>query len=160
MTTISLRYSFRQPLRASAPRAYAWCTDFDPTDASLFGDRRTRVVRRIASDALLMTDVTYPKGERRSIRRLVRLFPEEMAWTNTHLTGPFRNSQFWYRVVPDGPRRSHLEFHGLKLESHPRAPSAAEVERLARENRRSDSATWRRKLAPALARELARSSGR
>lgn len=154
MVTISLRYRFRQSLLASAEQAYAWCTDFRPTDAEIFADRRTRSVRWIAPDALIMSDVTHPEGRRVRIRRLVRLFPEERAWTNTHLDGPFRNSQFWYRIVPDGRRRSHLEFHGLKLETHARAPGASEILRLSEANRRSDAATWRRRLAPALARDL------
>ena len=154
MVTVSLRYRFRQPLRASARDAYAWCTDFGPSDAEIFADGRTRSVRRIAPGALLMTDVTRPAGRRVRIQRLLRLFPEERAWTNTHLSGPFENSQFWYRIVPDGPRRSHLEYRGLKLETHARAPTPSEIARLTRENRRSDAATWRRKLAPALARDL------
>ena len=159
MVTISLRYQFRQPLRASAPKAYAWCTDFRPSDAEIFADRRIRSVRRLAADALILTEVTSPAGRKVRIRRLVRLFPEERAWTNTHLDGPYRNSQFWYRIVPDGPRRSHLEFHGLRLETHPRAPAPSEIVRLAEANRRSDAATWRRKLAPALARDLRPGAG-
>ncbi len=160
MVTVSLRYHFRQPLRASARAAFGWCTDFRPTDAELFADQRTRTVRRIAPGALLLTDVTRPKGRRVRIRRLVRLFPEKLAWTNTHLDGPFRNSQFWYRVVPDGPDRSHLEFYGLKLETRSHVPSAAELARLSEANCRSDSSTWRQKLAPALARDLAPRSHR
>ena len=154
MVTISLRYRFRQPLRASAEKAYAWCTDFGPGDAEYFADGRTRSIRRIAPDALFLTEVTHPAGRKVRIRRLIRLFPEERAWTNTHLTGPFQHSQFWYRIVPDGPRRSHLEYRGLKVETHPRTPRPSEIARLLRENRRSDLCTWRRKLAPALARDL------
>ena len=160
MVSISLRYHFRQPLRASAREAYAWCTDFGPGDAEIFADRRTRSVRRIAPDALIMTEVTYPAGRRVRIRRLIRLFPEERAWTNTHLDGPFRNSQFWYRVVPDGPGRSHLEFHGLRLETRARPLPPSETVRLSEANRRSDAATWRRKLAPALSRDLVRKTRR
>lgn len=160
MVTVSLRYHFRQPLRASAREAYAWCTDFGPGDVEIFADRRTRSIRRIAPDALVMTDVTYPGGRKVRIRRLVRLFPEERAWTNTHLDGPFRNSQFWYRIVPEGPKRSHLDFHGLKLETHARGLAPSEIVRLCEANRRSDAATWRRKLAPALARDLAPSARR
>lgn len=159
MPTVSLRYQFRQPFRAPAPAAYAWCTDFRPADAELFADRRTRSVRRIAPDALVMTDVTYPAGRRTRIRRLVRLFPEQLAWTNTHLDGPFRHSQFWYRIAPDGAQKSHLEFAGLKLESHARTPGKSEVARLAEANRRSDAATWSKHLGPALEAELGGSRG-
>ena len=65
--------------------------------------------------ALMLTDTTYPAGRRRRIHRLVRLNPSELAWTNTHLDGPFRHSQYWYRIVADGSRRCHLEFYGSRL---------------------------------------------
>jgi len=154
MPLASLRYRFRQPLEAPADRAFAWCTDFGPADGPLFSERTERTVRWLSEDALVMTDTTYPKGRRRRIRRLVRLSPEERAWTNTHLDGPFRGSQYWYLVVADGPDRSHLEFRGLRLERTPRALSAAEKERRAEECRRTDSGEWERRLAPALARDL------
>lgn len=154
MPLASFRYRFRQPLAASADRAYTWCTDFGPEDGALFFERTRRSVRWLGEDALVMTDTTYPEGRRRRIRRLVRLYPEERAWTNTHLDGPFRGSQYWYRVVADGRRRSHLEFRGLRLEASGRALPRAEQARRADECRRQDHGEWRRRLAPALARDL------
>jgi len=154
MTTISVRYHFRQPLAAPAPAAYAWCTDFGPADGALFSARTRRTVRWIAEDALVMTDTTYPGRRPLRIQRLVRLDPEARAWTNTHLDGPYRGSQYWYRVVADGARRSHLEFRGLRLEASARRLSAAEVDRRSAECRRADAGEWRRRLAPALARDV------
>jgi hypothetical protein len=150
MPVIALRYSFRQPFRAAAEEAFAWCTDFRPSDAALYQDGRSRTVRRRAEDTLLMTDTPRRGSGRPRITRLVRIFPEEMAWTNTHLTGPFRYSQFWYRIEGDGPARSHLEFRGLKLERRARRVAPAVVKRLARAEGRSDAETWRTQLAPAL----------
>jgi hypothetical protein len=155
MPVLSLRYRFRQPLRASAREAYVWCTDFGPDDGKLFFEPTRRSVHRLSEDALVMTDTTYPQGEVLRIRRLVRLDPVEMAWTNTHLNGPYRHSQFWYRIVPDGPRRSHLEFRGLRLESSPRSLSASERAIRAEKCRRSDAEEWGRRFAPALERDLA-----
>jgi hypothetical protein len=151
----SLRYKFRQPLSASAETAYAWCTDFGPDDGSLFAARTRRSVRFLSEDALVMTDLTYPRGRALRIRRLVRLNPAELAWTNTHLDGPYRHSQYWYRIVPDGPRRSHLEFVGLRLESSRHRLRASEIARRAEACRTEDSDEWRRRLAPALERDLA-----
>jgi len=156
---VSLRYRFRQALRAPASAAYAWCTDFGPDDGTLFSETTRRTVRRLSEDAIVMTDTTYPGGRPRRIRRLVRLHPGERAWTSTHLDGPFEGSQYWYHVYADGPRSSYLEFVGLRLESRPRALSRAEVARRADECRRSDSTEWRRRLAPALARYLGASQG-
>lgn len=157
MPLVSLRYQFRQPLAAPARAAYSWCTDFGPADGPLFPERTRRTVVHLSEDALIMTDTTYPGGRPRRIRRLVRLNPEERAWTNTHLDGPYRGSQYWYRIRADGPRRSHLEFFGLRLERSDRALSAAERARRSEACRRHDAGAWRRHLAPALARELRRS---
>jgi hypothetical protein len=156
VTVISLRYRFRQSFRVTAGDAYAWCTDFGPGDGPLFSERTRRSVRRLGEDALILTDTTYRHGRPLRIRRLVRLHPTEMAWTNTHLDGPYRNSQYWYRIVPDGARRSHLEFHGLRLEAALHRLSALQKARRVEECRRSDSAEWRRRLAPALEREMGR----
>jgi hypothetical protein len=150
MPVIALRYAFRQPFRASAEDAFAWCTDFQPSDAVLFQDGRSRTVRRYADDTFLTTDTPRPGGSRPRITRIVRICPEELSWTNTHLTGPFRYSQFWYRIERDGMRRSHLEFRGLKLERHSRRIGPSVVARRARAEGRSDAETWRTQLAPAL----------
>ena len=154
MVFVSLQYEFRQPFRVSAERAYRWCTDFRASDAALYGDGRNRSVRWLSDDTLVMTDTTRHRGRALRIARLVRLNPRRLSWTNTHLNGPYRHSQFWYRIVPDGPRRSHLEFVGLKVERHPRRLAAPAVRRRARAEARSDAATWRNRLAPALDREL------
>ncbi len=156
----SLRYRFRQSLRAPAREAYAWCTDFGPADGTLFSQRTERSVRRIAEDALVLTDTTYPGGRRRRIRRLVRLDPGAMAWTNTHLDGPFRHAQYWHRNGPDGPSRGHLAFEGLRLETTPRPLSQPEAARRAKENQRHDADEWRRRFAPALERDRRRAGRR
>ena len=158
MPTVSLRYQFRQPFHVPADLAFQWCTDFGPSDGKLFAQPTRRTVRWLNKDALVMTDVTHPEGGTRTIRRLVRIDRHGRAWTNTHLDGPFRHSQYWYRVVTDGPRRSHLEFVGLRLVRTARRLSNSEVARRAEEERRSDSGEWRRYLAPALERECARRS--
>ncbi len=155
MPLIALRYRFRQPFHVPADAAYRWCTDFGPEDGDLFSNTTRRSVHRLGEDALVMTDTTYPRGRPVRIRRLVRLSPEDRAWTNTHLDGPYRYSQFWYRIVPNGPRNCHLEFSGLHLENSRRGVTPREAAQRADERRRSDSGEWRRRLAPALERELA-----
>lgn len=160
MPIVSLRYHFRQPFHVPAEAAFRWCTDFGSWDGKLFSNRTRRSVRWLTEDALVMTDTTYPEGRVRVIRRLVRIHRPEMAWTNTHLDGPFRHSQYWYRVVPNGPRRSYLDFTGLRLVKVARQPSPSAVAKLAENERRGDSGEWRSHLAPALERDLARRTGR
>ena len=132
MPTYSLQYRFRQPLRAPARAAYAWCTDYQPGDGKLFPERWERSVRWLSEDAVVLTDTTYPSGQARRIHRLVRLSPSDLEWTNTHLDGPFRHSQYWYRIVPDDPRSCHLEFRAHRLVTSPRRPSASESARIDR----------------------------
>jgi len=149
----SVRFRFRQAFRVPARAAYEWCTDFQPADARFFSEKWRREVRRVAEDAIVLTETTWPEGRTRVVQRLVRLSPQDLAWTNTHIAGPFRHSQYWYRIVPDAARRSHLEFTGMRLVRTPKPLSAAERARLAEQERRSDSALWRR-IAPALELEV------
>jgi hypothetical protein len=160
MAIVSLRYRFRQSFRVPARAAFGWCTDFGPSDGRLLSTRTVRSVRRLTDDALVLTDTTRPRGRRLRIQRLVRIDPAHLAWTNTHLDGPYRHSQYWYRIVPDGPDRSHLEFDGLRLETSTRPASAKVRAREAERNRRLDARTWRERLAPALERDLATALGR
>ncbi len=160
MPTVSLQYEFRQPFRASAGDAFAWCTDYRPSDAALFPKKWERSVRWITPDALVLTDVTFPSGRRRVIQRLVRIDAAQRTWTNTHLTGPFRHSQYWYRVVPDGGKRSHLHFTGSRLLTVRRKLPASAVASLTRAERAEDATLWRRYLAPALERDVRRSASR
>jgi hypothetical protein len=153
MAVISVPYHFRQAFRVPARAAYVWCTDFGPDDGAILADGTVRSVRRINEHALVLTDTTYPGGRRRRIRRLVRLDPSELAWTNTHLDGPFQGSQYWYRVAPDGSQRSHLEFTGLRLETARGGASAARIAARSATCRRVDAGVWRRRLAPALERD-------
>jgi hypothetical protein len=153
--TGSVQYSFRQPFRVSAERAYRWCTDFGPADGALFSQPTKRTVRRLSEDTLVLIDVTRPAGRLRRIRRLVRLDPTRRRWTNTHLDGPFRYSQYWYAIVADGANRSHLEFQGLRVEPLSRSLSREAAEKLAARLRQADAGEWRRRLAPALERDLA-----
>lgn len=155
MPTYSLRYRFRQPLNAPARVAYAWCTDFRPADGKLFPVKWIRAVQRLSEDALILTDTTFPAGRTRRIHRLVRLDPDDLTWTNTHLDGPFQHSQYWYRVVPDGARRSRLEFRGLRLIRSSRSLNRSERARICEAERKGDSTLWKTRIAPALKRDLA-----
>jgi hypothetical protein len=155
MPIYSLQYSFRQSLDAPARAAYAWCTDFEPSDGKLFPVKWVRSVRWLSEDTLMLTDTTYPAGRTQRIHRLVHLNPSQMAWTNTHVDGPFRHSQYWYRIVPDGSRRCHLEFQGFRLVTSSRSLTRPEIARMAASERRSDSSLWRSRIAPALKSDLA-----
>ena len=139
MTSYSIRYSFIQPFSVPAAMAYEWCTDFKPDDLARMGMKGTRKVERLNDDTIILTDRLQDKRERK--QRLVRLNPDRLSWTSTHLTGPNRFSQFWYRIGPNGPGESRLEFTGLQV-NYGKRPSDAKIAEMAKELRADDSGMW------------------
>lgn len=153
MPAVSVRYRFTVRLPAPPAAAYRWATDFRPDDLARMGEVGTRRVDRLAPDALVLTDTTRRGRGKVTKSRLVRLLPEELSWTNTHIGGPFLHSQFLYRLEPSGRGASRLTFTGLQLEHPSRRPTPAAMRARAREVARADAAAWRR-LARAMAQEL------
>lgn len=139
MESYSLRYRFSQPFNVPAKTAYGWCTDFQPDDLARMGMVGTRKIQRINDDTLILTDVI--KGERERKQRLVRLNPDLMSWTGTHLNGSNKLSQFWYQIVSDGARSSHLEFTGLRV-NYGKPPSPAKIAEMAHDLAVEDSGDW------------------
>jgi hypothetical protein len=155
MPLVAFDYRFVVGLPASADEAYRWATDYAPDDPARMGQVGRRRIDRLAEGTIVLTDTVRRDGRSVTKKRLVRLRPRFRAWTNTHLAGPTRHSQFLYRIVPRGPRRSALEFIGLQVERASRPLSPSQLARRAREVAREDAATWRR-LARAMASDLAR----
>jgi len=147
----SINYSFVQRFRVSAGRAYKWCTDYDPDDLALMHESGIRLIEPLSDDTLILTD-TYQKDDGETAKtKLVKLRPRELSWTNTHLSGAVKYSQFLYKITSEGKDRSHLEFVGLQLE--PREMSKKEAAELARKIRKEDSLSWKY-LAQAMEKEL------
>ena len=153
MPLVAFDYRFSVDLPASADAAYRWATDYRPDDLGRMGQTGRRRIERLAEGTILLTDTVRTTRGTVTKQRLVRLRPRERSWTNTHLAGPTRHSQFLYAIVPRGPRRSTLEFVGLQVERASRSVSASQLARRARTVAREDAATWRR-LARAMADEL------
>jgi hypothetical protein len=153
MIATSVRYGFSQRFPFPRDRVFAWATDYDPGDLARMGLTGRRGIRRLTDDAFVLTD-TYetPAGAVRK-QRLVRLFADRYAWTNTHLSGPNRHSQFLYELAAEGAEASRLDFTGLALVYAEAALGPREVAALARQAARDDAAVWKR-LARALARDL------
>ena len=159
MPLVSFEYRFRVRLPAGAEAAYRWATDYAPDDPARMGQDGHRRIERLTAEALVLTDtVRTPRGAVTK-QRLVRLRPRLRSWTNTHLSGPMRHSQFLYTILPAGPRRSTLEFVGLQVERARRPLSARDLAQRARAVARDDAATWRR-LARVMRRELAKAAPR
>jgi hypothetical protein len=136
-----LRYGFSQTFGVSAEAAYRWCTDYQPDDWARMGEKGTRDIEWLNEDTVILTDTVMGLEGKTTKQRLVRLYPERLAWTNTHLAGPNRHSQFWYQVTPVGQRASRLDFTGLQI-NYGRAPSAARIAARARKLADEDSKAW------------------
>jgi len=153
MPLVAFEYRFRVDLPAGADAAYRWATDYAPDDPGRMGQDGRRRIDWLAPGTVLLTDTVRTGRGTVAKTRLVRLRPKVRSWTNTHLLGPTRHSQFLYHIAPRGPRRSVLEFVGLQVEPSRRALSPAQLSRRAREVAREDAAAWRR-LAAAMADDL------
>ncbi len=159
MPLIAFDYRFTSRLPASADAAYRWAVDYAPDDPARMGQQGRRRIEIVAPRTILLTDTIVQDGRTVTKKRLVRLRPRDRAWTNTHVGGPTRHSQFFYRIVPRGRRASSLEFIGLQVERAPRSLTSAQLARRAREVAREDADLWRQ-LARAMASELGPGTGR
>jgi len=151
MKSFSVHYKFSQHFDFPPRAAYNWCTDYNPDDIQMGGQRGRRGIRWLNEGALMLTD-TYFKGKSRIVKkRLVKLYPEILTWTNTRISAEGRYSQFLYQIIRERGG-SRLLFTGNQIFAGKASASkrAAMARRLARE----DAALWRN-FAKAMARDLA-----
>ena len=153
MAVTSVRYNFSQHFAIPAQDAFAWSVDYQPDDLVLMGEKGKRKIEWISEDAVIVTDTVRINKESMTKARLVRIYPERLSWTNTHLSGPNKHSQFLYEILPDDKGGSRLNFTGLQLNYGRKKATKAETVRLAREYAVADSETWVR-LAAAMENDL------
>ncbi len=103
MVVVSTRYEFSQHFNAPAAEAFAWCTDYDPKDHNLMGLKGFRKVTRVSDDTILLEDTLYPNGKATTKKKLIKTDKERTTYFNLHLTGPNKNSLYFYRIIPEGP---------------------------------------------------------
>ena len=154
LVTYSVKYAFNQPLPAPAEVAFDWCTDYQPYDLAIMKEKGKRNIRRITDDTILLTETTRKKNRLIRKTKLVRLNRSSLSWTNTHIAGPNRHSQFLYKIVPEGRTRCRLYFQGLLVQYSRKTLGRQQLRKIATEERRVDSMAWRN-LAAALRRETA-----
>ncbi len=139
-----IRYNFTQRFSVSARKAYAWCTDFAPEDQALMQEEDvTREVHPISEGTVLLIDTYRSKGEVTVKQKLVCLYPKKLMWTSTHLTGPYKSSQFLYEITPENNKTCHLEFTANFLDYTKDGVDKDEMEKFARELRKVDSDNWK-----------------
>lgn len=153
MAPFTVRYDFTQSFSIPPKEAYNWCTNYHPDDWSLMGKQGRRKITKISADTIVLDDTVYGGGRSITKRRLVRLDPARLSWTNTHLTGPNKYSQFHYKITPEGWKGSRLEFTGLQVEYGKTKVAPEKIESLASKYKEEDSEMWRH-LARAMEKEL------
>ena len=151
MKSYSLNIRISQHFDFPAEEAYKWCTDYDPGDIGLAGDRGSRAVRRINDDTLVLTDTYFTDKGKVARKKLVRLYPETHSWTNTRISTEGRFSQFLYQIIPEA-EGSRLEFTGSRVIPG-KKPPAPKLAALARKEVKEDTQTWRT-LAKAMEEDL------
>jgi len=116
-------------------------------------ENATREVQRVSEGTVILVD-TYRAGGKVVVKqKLVCLYPEKFTWTSTHLTGPYRYSQFLYQITPETDRICRLEFTANFLDYTKEGADKTEIEKVAREEHRIDADNWKL-LADIMEKEL------
>jgi len=149
----SVHFKFSQHFDLQPDEAYEWCTDYDSGDIKLQGRDGIRKTQWINEDTILLTDLNYVGARRVAKRKLVRLYPERLSWTNTRVSSEGKHSQFLYEISGE-KGGSRLDFTGSQV-FHGKKPSAARLQTIAGDLAKENSAIWRN-LAKAMAGDLRR----
>jgi hypothetical protein len=152
----AIHYHFRQTFGVAARKVYDWCVDYQPgsVDHALMGNPDTdRKISRLSDRTIILTDTFKIADSRVEKQKLVQLYPEMLFWTNTHLTGQARHSQFLYQITADGEQDSHLDFTALFLDYAHEKMSEADVQKLSDKLCKEDADCWKL-LAKAVEKEL------
>jgi len=153
-----INYSFSQSFNVSAQVAYKWSTDFQSDDHALMGEGNAkRQVTWITEVTVLLKETLPEDAVMVKKAKLIQLYPDQLMWTSTHLTGPNRYSQFIYKIISDDDNTSHLNFTALHLE-HKENLSPKNKALLTKELCKYDSDVWKR-LAKAMKREKVGTQG-
>ncbi|MCW4023872.1 MAG: hypothetical protein NWF01_02415 [Candidatus Bathyarchaeota archaeon] len=136
---VLVNYHFSQRFTVSAKEAFDWCTDFSPQDHWLMGvENATREITQITENTVILTD-TFQTPEGIVVKqKLVQLYPDDLTWTCTHLSGPNRHSQFLYTITPQEKTASTLTFNANYLECAEQADAKLVAENLCK----ADAAAW------------------
>jgi hypothetical protein len=153
LVVVSTRYEFSQHFNVPAPKAFAWCTDYDARDHNLMGLEGFRKVVRVSDDTVILEDTVYPEGKAVTKKKIVKIDKERMTYFNFHITGANKNSLYFYRIIPEGDSKSRLEYTGYELTYPKRAPTKKQLAVAAKADDVARTKEWGR-LAKAMEREL------
>ena len=151
---VSVRYCFSRCFAVSAREAYNWCTNYTKEDLALAGSSSgQRKITRLTEGTLILTDIFPAETGAIQKQKLVHLYPDQLQWASTHLTGPNRYSQFLYKIIPEEPAASRLDYIALYLDYAKENIDSEEAKKFAAKLCRQDAEVWRL-LAKAMTKEL------
>jgi len=116
------------------------------------GIKGSRQIRKVSDGVVILTDTIFSNGKTVTKKKLVRIDAKKFFWSNTHLAGPNRHSQFLYQIIPI-EQKSKLEFIGLQVNYSETKVSQKEIKLVEDKAREKDSAIWK-KLAKRMEEEL------
>ena len=147
---IAIRYTFDQSFSIPAAKAFQWCTDYGMDDHKIMGEiNAKRQVVHLTESTILLKD-TFQFGKTKvEKKKLVELYPQNLFWTSTHLSGPNKHSQFLYQIKPEDEANSTFTFTGLHLDYDEKANAKMLAEKLCKE----DANAWKL-LAKAMEKDL------
>jgi hypothetical protein len=93
LAIFSVRYTFSQAFSVPAREAFKWAVNYQPDDFALMGVDGEREIIKLSDDSFLLKE-TIRRGEATTRSKLIRIDSERMLYTNTHLSGPAKHSQF------------------------------------------------------------------
>lgn len=141
LKSFSVHFKFSQHFDFPPRKAYDWCTDYASEDIKLQGNEGVRKIRWVNEDTVLLTDISFSNKRKVAKRKLVRLYPERLSWTNTRISSEGRHSQFLYEIVAE-KGGSRLDFTGSQVIVGTR-PNAVKLSSMAAALVKEDSAVWR-----------------
>jgi hypothetical protein len=155
MDTYPVHFRFSQHFEFPPAEAFAWCTDYSSADIELMGNEGSRKVKRVNEDTFILTDEFRPADDKvlrnpRS-KKVVRIYPELLSWTNTRISPDGRYTQFLYQIVSE-EGGSRLDYTGSQIFPG-KKPGSKKLAAIAKRLTDEDSASWR-SLARAMAKDL------
>lgn len=148
-------FQVQPALEFPAAAAFAWCTDYSSGDIELMGNEGSRKVERVNEDTFILTDEFKPADDKvlRNSRskKVVRIYPELLSWTNTRVSSDGRYTQFLYQIVSE-EGGSRLDYTGSQIFPG-KKPGPKKLAEIAKRLTDEDSASWR-SLAKAMAKDL------
>jgi len=152
----SLHYHFNQIFAVPPLQAYTWCTNYEPNDLKLMHQNGKREITHLTENTIILTDTFYNEKETIKKKKLIQLYPDQLSWTNTHLSGPNKYSQFLYEIKPKQDGLSKLNYIGLQMEYKKSIKlDKKEIEARAIGQMNQDAAVWKI-IAKEMEKELAR----